>query len=138
MAFIRRRRVNRTDYYSVVESVREGRKVYQRTLASLGQCPSIEAAIERERKILAYWEHFAEHGHSVNRNGRYLYMDEKTGEMMFIPIGRPAELKAEQSRKKIALFQSCLDLVELKNGHRSVHGFSSTKWQAPTFTVEAA
>ncbi len=61
MAFVRRKRVKGKDYYFLVENRREGQKVKQITLFSLGTASTIEAAIkakevEKERlEALVTW-----------------------------------------------------------------------------------
>ena len=52
--FIRRKIVRGTAYYSVVENRRVNGKVRQLTVVSLGQCETIDAAIELERKNAKY------------------------------------------------------------------------------------
>jgi hypothetical protein len=53
MASIRRKQVNGTTHYSLVESVRQNGTVRQRVLVSLGQSATIDEAIEVETKAEA-------------------------------------------------------------------------------------
>ena len=52
MAFIRKQRKGKTDYYSVVENRRRGEKVTQKVLEYIGKDPSLE----RLAAAAKYWK----------------------------------------------------------------------------------
>lgn len=59
MAFIRRKRTSAGYVYQVVRSVREGSRVRQQVLCSLGHWATIGKALEVEHAALAQLERFA-------------------------------------------------------------------------------
>lgn len=69
MAFTRRKQVGGTTYYSLVESVRENGRVRQRVIVSLGQCATLDAAIDVETYELAFWRNRAEWNRKRGTNG---------------------------------------------------------------------
>jgi hypothetical protein len=99
--FIRQRDVNGTAYFSIVETFRDGGKVHQRTVVSLGQCPTIDEAIAECRGWAEQYRHNA-----TRHGGRELF-GTNDGGYIVLPIGNEAKRRAEKLEAKIALLTNC-------------------------------
>ena len=67
MAFVTRKRVNGYEYYQLVESYRENGKERQRTLAHLGEYPTVEAAIEAFKRCIEHFREMAYRNRTIAR-----------------------------------------------------------------------
>jgi hypothetical protein len=114
VAFIRRKQVNGTTYYSLVESVRENGRVRQRVIVSVGQCATIDEAIEVETNELAFWQHYAKWGREHRTNGRWVFVGE--GSEVRVRVGEPAQLRADKCEKRLQLLRQYFDVVA-KSAH---------------------
>jgi hypothetical protein len=113
MAFIRHKQVNGTTYYSLVESVRENGRVRQRVIVSLGQCATIDEAIDVETNVLAFWQHYAKWGREHRTNGRWVFVGDD-GETR-VRGGEPAQLRADKCEKRLLLLRQYRDAVVAKS-----------------------
>jgi hypothetical protein len=106
--FIRRREINGTAYFSVVETYRDDGKVCQRTVVSLGQFSTVEAAIEDCR----WWgEQYLERSTLYGgRNGRYS-VSINGGAYTFLPVGKEAKRRAEKLKANLSLLMNCRDVM---------------------------
>lgn len=108
MAFIRAKRIGETTYYTLVESRREGSKVRQVSIASLGRCATVDDAIEVEQNYLADQRRYAEYGRKRESNGRWMFTHDG---LFSAQCGEPAERRADKAEKKIALLLRYRDVV---------------------------
>ena len=110
VAFIRRKQVNGATYYSLVESVRANRRVRQRVIVSLGQCATIDEALDLEIWWAKEWKRLAEIGFKGMTNARYLFQT-SDGDVVCLPVGEPAQLRATKCEKKIQLLRHWRDVM---------------------------
>ncbi len=109
MAFIRSKQVNGATYYSLVESFRQNGKVRQRVIVSLGQCATIDEAIEVDTDALGFFQHYAKWGREHRTNGRWVFVGGGTEE--HLRVGEPAQLRADKCEKKLQVLRQYRDVV---------------------------
>ena len=123
--FIRKKLVNGTTYYAVVENhrprnedarpkrwrkARDGR-VKQRTVVSLGRCSTIAAALVEARKYFALWQQQADLGRQVYLVRRQWLNEKQSVRHRDVSAGRVAEKRAAWWRLQISKLEAAHTVV---------------------------
>jgi hypothetical protein len=126
MAFIRSKKLRGVTYYAVCECYRQGDKVKQRTVVSLGQNETIDDAIADCRWWIAENRKCSSGEYAVwatigyTRRMMFQYTDGSG--LTERACGAEAKRRAEKLEAKLALLLKCRELCSAKPRKASVHG----------------
>jgi hypothetical protein len=110
--FIRRKVVRGTAYYAVVENQRQDGRVRQRTVISLAQHPTVEAALKEAHEVLAGYQAKADTEH--RRHLARIKMGLLQPQDYRVRQGFRAQKEADKWKKRIVRLETAQAVVSKK------------------------